>query len=49
MDGGWIWWVALGSAVVVSALANLLLARRRERDDRRMLHALTKTGTQSPA
>jgi len=48
-DAGWIWWAALGSAVVVSVLANLLLARRRDRDDRRMLHTLMKTGTPGPA
>jgi ABC-type branched-subunit amino acid transport system permease subunit len=43
-DGGWIWWVSLGAATVVSFAADLLLSRRRTHSDQRMLHTLTKTG-----
>jgi ABC-type branched-subunit amino acid transport system permease subunit len=43
-DGGWIWWVSLGLAAVVSFGAELLLWRRRTQGDKRMLHELTKTG-----
>lgn len=43
-DGGWIWWVALGSSAVVSVAADVVLSRKRAESDRRMLHSLMKTG-----
>ena len=43
-DGGWIWWVSLGASIVVSVAANILMSRRRANNDKRMLHALIKTG-----
>lgn len=43
-DGGWIWWVSLGVAVVVAVGLDLALTRRRAQSDERMLHTLMKTG-----
>ncbi len=43
-DGGWIWWVSLGASAVVAVAANLLVSRLRLQSDRRMLHALAKSG-----
>jgi uncharacterized membrane protein YeaQ/YmgE (transglycosylase-associated protein family) len=48
-DGGWIWWVALGGALVVSVAADLMLSRRRAQSDQRMLHTLMKTGATKSA
>jgi peptidoglycan/LPS O-acetylase OafA/YrhL len=43
-DGGWIWWVSLGASVVVAAIVDLWLGRRRTEHDRQLLHTLTRTG-----
>jgi hypothetical protein len=40
-DGGWIWVVSLGAAVLVSVLVPLLLPRSRDRHDARLLHQLS--------
>jgi hypothetical protein len=40
-DGGWIWVVSLGAAVVASVVAAILLARVREHGDARLLHQLS--------
>lgn len=43
-NGGWIWWVTLVVSGLVCVGVDLFLSRRRALSDRRMLHALTKTG-----
>lgn len=43
-DAGAIWWVSLGTAAAASAVTQLVLARRRNRSDSTMLHALMKSG-----
>ncbi len=41
-NGGWIWVIALVVAALASAAAELVLGRRRERDDEQMLARLTR-------
>ncbi|MFT2815787.1 hypothetical protein [Leifsonia sp. A12D58] len=48
-DGGWIWWVSLGLAGIVSFGVDFLLSKKREESDEAMLHTLIKTGVQSKA
>jgi ABC-type branched-subunit amino acid transport system permease subunit len=43
-DGGWIWWVSLGLAAIVSVAVDIVLSRTRTESDRRMLHTFMKTG-----
>ena len=38
LDGGWIWVVSLGAAVIVSLVLGLLLPRVRQVGDERRLH-----------
>ncbi|MEZ5190902.1 MAG: hypothetical protein R2717_08760 [Schumannella sp.] len=40
-DGGWIWIVSLGAAIVAAVVGALLLVRVRAQSDDRMLHRLT--------
>ncbi|MBX3194624.1 MAG: hypothetical protein KF727_05940 [Microbacteriaceae bacterium] len=40
-DGGWIWLVSIGAAIVAAAVGALLLVRVRAQSDDRMLHRLT--------
>ncbi len=40
-DGGWIWVVSLGSAVIASVASAILIVRFRENADQRMLHRLS--------
>jgi hypothetical protein len=41
LDGGWIWVVSLGAAVVASLLVGVLLPRARKIGDERRLHRLS--------
>ena len=41
-DGGWIWVVALVLAAIAAAAAELVLGRRRQRDDEQLLARLTR-------
>ena len=41
LDGGWIWVVSLGAAVVVSLLVGLVVPRARTAADTRRLHVLS--------
>ncbi len=41
LDGGWIWVVALGAALVASLLVGLLLPRARKIGDEQRLHHLS--------
>jgi hypothetical protein len=40
-DGGWIWVISLGAAVVASIATTLLVVRARKQGDARMLHQLS--------
>ncbi|MET0974993.1 MAG: hypothetical protein ABWX82_04935 [Leifsonia sp.] len=44
-DGGWIWWVSLGAAAVVSVVSDLVIGRTRQRSDAALLASLTAAGT----
>lgn len=48
-DGGWIWWVSLGAALVVAVAADIWLGRQRVEHDQRMLHTLMKKGVPARA
>ena len=41
LDGGWIWVVSLGAAIVATLLVGLLLPRGRKSSDARRLHTLS--------
>ena len=41
LDGGWIWVVSLGAALVVSLVVGLLVPRGRKAADTRRLHVLS--------
>jgi hypothetical protein len=43
-DGGWIWWVSFVAAAAASVAVDVVLGRRREAADLRMLHSISKTG-----
>jgi uncharacterized membrane protein YeaQ/YmgE (transglycosylase-associated protein family) len=43
-NNGWIWLASLGAALVASVVFNLVISRRRIRNDQRMLQRLAKSG-----
>ena len=43
-DGGWIWWVSLVVAAIAAVVVDVLLGRRREAADLKMLHTISRTG-----
>lgn len=42
-DGGWIWWVSLGTGVVVAFALPLLLSPRRKRHDNQLFERLLRS------
>jgi len=48
-DDGWIWWITLAAAAVVSCAVALWLGSARERADERDLAAYRKTGAPTAA